>query len=137
MDTSFKTRSFKFIYWIMLILLAGDTLDTIYRSVSGYFGGGISVPGVDAVLQPTGVDMIIFLIVQCGVVYGIYLLYKLKKIGGYWFLGSNIVFLIYVSIFGPIAEIGISAILPMLILYLFIYVILAICVPLYYSDKFE
>ena len=33
METSFKTRSFKFVYWIMLIFLVGDTLDTIYRSV--------------------------------------------------------------------------------------------------------
>ena len=56
MDTSFKTRSFKFVYWIMLIFLVGDTLDTIYRTVSGYLGDGSSFPGIDVVFQPTTTD---------------------------------------------------------------------------------
>ena len=89
MDTNFKTRSFKFVYWIMLILLVGDTLDTIYRTVSGYLGDGSSFPGIDFVFRPTTTDMIAFIIIQLGVIYGIYLLYKLKKAGGYWFLGSK------------------------------------------------
>ena len=136
MDTSFKTRSFKFVYWIMLILLVGDTLDTIYRTVSGYLGGGSSFPGVDFVFRPTTTDMIAFIIIQLGVIYGIYLLYKLKKAGGYWFLGSNILFLIYGVVLGPLAE-AFSAILPIIVLYLSIYVILVIGIPWFYSDKFE
>ena len=138
METSFKSRSFKFVYWIMLILLVGDTLDTIYRSVvNGYLGEGTTFPGSDVLIQPTTTDMVVFLIIIIGVIYGIYLLYNLKKAGGYWVVGSNIVFIIYASIFGPIAEVGFSSVLPIIALYFAIYIILAICVPWFYSDKFE
>ena len=138
MDTSIKTRSFKFVYWIMLILLAGDTIDTIYRFiVIGYLGEGASFPGFDVAIHPTTIDLIIFIIIQIGIIYGIYLLYNLKKVGGYWFLGSNILFLIYASFFGPIAEIGISNILMPIILFFCIYIVLAICIPWFYSEKFN
>ena len=137
MNTSFKTRSFKFVYWIMLIFLVGDTLDTIYRTITGYFGEGTTFPGSDVLVQPTTTDMVVFLIVMIGVIYGIYLLYNLKKTGGYWVVSSNIVFIIYASIFGPIAEVGFSAVLPIIALYFAIYIILAICVPWFYSEKFE
>mgnify|MGYP007063705720 CR=1 FL=1 len=137
MDKNFKGRSFKFALWIMLIFLIGDTIDTIYRTVSGYLGDGSSIPGVDVVFKPTTIDMIVFVIIEIGVIYGIYLLYKLKKNGGYWFLGSNILFLIYASLFGPIAEIGFSTILPMFILYFGIYVILVIGIPNFYSNQFD
>ena len=138
MDTSFKTRSFKFVYWIMLIVLVGDTLDTIYRSVvKGYFGEGTTFPGSDVLIQPTTPDMVVFLIIMIGVIYGIYLLYNLKKAGGYWVVGSNIMFVIYASIFGPIAEVGFSSVLPIIALYFVIYIVLTIGVPWFYSDKFE
>lgn len=138
METSFKSRSFKFVYWIMLIFLVGDTLDTIYRSVvNGYLGEGTTFPGSDVLIQPTTTDMVVFLIIIIGVIYGIYLLYNLKKAGGYWVVGSNIVFIIYASIFGPIAEVGFSSVLPIIALYFAIYIILALCVPWFYSDKFE
>ena len=137
MDKSFKTRSFKFVYWIMLILLVGDTLDTIYRTVTGFFGEGTTFPGSDVVVQPTTTDMVVFLIIMIGVIYGIYLLYNLKKAGGYWVVGSNIVFIIYASIFGPIAEVGFSTVLPIIALYFAIYIILAIGVPWFYSEKFN
>ena len=137
METSFKARSFKFVYWIMLIFLIGDTLDSIYRTVTGFFGEGSTFPGSDVVVQPTTTDMIVFLIIMIGVIYGLYLLYNLKKVGGYWVVGSNIVFIIYASIFGPIAEVGFSTVLPIIALYFAIYIILAICVPWFYSEKFE
>ena len=137
MDSSFKARSFKFAYWIMLIFLVGDTLDTIYRTVTGYLGEGTTFPGSDVVVQPTTPDMFVFIIIMVAVIYGIYLLYNLKKAGGYWVVGSNIVFMIYASIFGPIAEVGFSSVLPIIALYFAIYIILAICIPWYYSDKFE
>ena len=121
----------------MLIFLIGDTLDSIYRTVTGFFGEGTNLPGSDIVIQPTTTDMFVFIIFMIGVIYGIYLLYNLKKVGGYWVVGSNIVFIIYASIFGPIAEIGFSTILPIMALYFVIYIILAICVPWYYSEKFE
>ena len=138
METGFKARSFKFVYWIMLIFLVGDTLDTIYRSVvKGYFGEGTTFPGSDVLIKPTTTDMLVFLIIMIGVIYGIYLLYNLKKIGGYWVVGSNILFIIYASIFGPIAEVGFSSVFPIIALYFTIYIVLTICIPWYYSEKFE
>ena len=138
METSFKSRSFKFVYWIMLIFLVGDTLDTIYRSVvNGYLGEGTTFPGSDVLVQLTTTDMFVFLIIMIGVIYGIYLLYNLKKAGGYWVVGSNIVFIIYASIFGPIAEVGFSSVLPIIAIYFAIYIFLTICVPWFYSEKFE
>ena len=138
MDRSFKSRSFKFVYWIMLITLGADTLDTIYRFVMiGYLGEGTTFPGVNEVIKPDTFDLVVFIIVQLGIIYGIYLLYKLKKLGGYWFLGSNIVFLVYASIFGPIAEIGIFNIILPIILFFCLYIVLTILIPWFYSDKFE
>tara|TARA_B100000586_G_C19764035_1_gene283200 strand:- start:150 stop:518 length:369 start_codon:yes stop_codon:yes gene_type:complete len=122
----------------MLILLSGDTIDTIYRFIIiGYLGEGTTFPGVDSIIKPNAIDLIIFLIVQIGIFYGIYLLYQLKKIGGYFFLGSNFIFLIYASILGPIVEIGIQNILVPIILYFCLYIILSICIPWFYSDKFN
>jgi len=52
-------------------------------------------------------------------------------------LGSNIVFLVYASIFGPIAEIGIFNIILPIILFFCLYIVLTILIPWFYSDKFE
>ena len=94
----------------------GDTLDTIYRSVvTGYLGEGTTFPGSEVLVQLTTTDKFVFLIIMIGVIYGIYLLYNLKKAGGYWVVGSNIVFVIYASIFGPIAEIGFSTVFPIVV----------------------
>ena len=132
-----RLRSFNFVYWTMLLFLVGDTLDTAYRFMGGYLGVGPSFPGVNFIIQPTSVDLFFFIFAQLGVVYGIYLLYKLKRVGGYWFLGSQIFFLLYASVFGPISKIGISSILFPLILFFCVYIILVVFVPLYYSDKFK
>jgi len=137
MNTSFKSRSFKFAYWIMLIFLAGDTLDTIYRTLTGYLGEGTSFPGVETLIMPTSTDLIVFFVLQLGVIYGIYLLYNLKKIGGYWLMGSNIIFILYASTLGPIAQVGFSTMAPMILIYFCIYLILSIGIPRFYSDKFE
>ena len=76
----------------MLLFLTGDTIDTIYRFLFiGYLGEGTTFPGVSSAIKPDTNDLIIFIIVQIGIIYGIYLLYNLKKIGGYWFLGSNLI----------------------------------------------
>jgi len=138
MKISFKENLFKLVYWVMIILLVGDTVDTIYRFIIiGYFGEGANFPGVDSSIKPTSTDLFFFIICEIGIIYGIYLLYKLKKVGGYLFLGSNILFTIYASIFGPIAEIGISNILLPIILFFCLYVFLAIIIPILYSNKFE
>ena len=137
MNTSFKPRSFRFAYWIMLIFLAGDTLDTIYRTLTGYLGEGTSFPGVETLIIPTLTDLIVFFVLQLGVIYGIYLLYNLKRIGGYWLMGSNIIFILYASTLGPIAQVGFSTMAPMILIYFCIYLILSIGIPRFYSDKFE
>ena len=138
MNDSFKSKSFKFIFWIMIIILVGDTIDTIFRFILiGYLGDGTTFPGVNSVIKPSTTDLIVFLIIQIGIIYGIYLLYNLKRVGGYWFIVSQILFLIYASILGPIAEIGISNILMPIILFFILYIILTIFIPWFYSDKFE
>ena len=138
MNDSFKSKSFKFIFCIMIIILVGDTIDTIYRFILiGYLGDGTTFPGVNSVIKPSTTDLIVFLIIQIGIIYGIYLLYNLKRVGGYWFIVSQILFLIYASILGPIADIGISNILMPIILFFILYIILTIFIPWFYSDKFE
>ena len=64
METGFKARSFKFVYWIMLIFLVGDTLDTIYSTVvEGYLGEGSAFPGSDILFKTTTTDMVVFLVI--------------------------------------------------------------------------
>ena len=86
MQTNLKSQSFTFIFWIMLILLTGDTIDTIYRFILiGYLGEGTTFPGVEYPIKPDTIDLLVFIIVQIGIFYGIYLLYKLKKIRWLYF----------------------------------------------------
>jgi len=138
METPLKTKSFRVVFWIMLFFLSGDTLDTFYRFVViGYFGPGASFPGSVSAIKPNVFDLLFFLLVQIGIVVGIFNLYKLKKIGGYYFLFSNILFLIYSSVVGPISEIGISNIFFPVFFYFFLYVFFAVCVPWFYSERFK
>ena len=121
-----------------MLLLFGDTLDTVYRFVFvGYLGEGSTFPGVDSVIKPTSVDLVFFLLSRVFIIYGIYLLYNLKKIGGYWFLGSQLFFLIYSSLFGPVAEIGFLNIFLPIALFFCLYFVLTIAVPWFYSEKFN
>ncbi len=64
MSQNLSSRSFNFVYWVMLFFLAGDTLDTMYRFLTSYFGGGSSFPGVNVVIQPTNLDLVVFLILK-------------------------------------------------------------------------
>ena len=137
MSQNLSSRSFNFVYWVMLFFLIGDTLDTVYRFLTGYFVGGSSFPGVNVVIQPTALDLIVFLLVQIFVLYGIYLLYKLRRVGGFWFMGAQLFFLIYTSFFGPISKIGLSTVLLPVTLFMCVYVVLVIFVPFYYSEKFK
>jgi len=138
MERGVKEKSFRFVYWVVFFLLVGDTLETLYRFVFvGYLGEGATIPGLDHVVKPTSIDLFVFLLAQVFIIYGIYLLYNLRKIGGYWFLGSQLFFLIYASFFGPIAEIGFLNILLPVILFFCLYVILTIIVPWFYSEKFS
>ena len=138
MEASFKSRSFKYVFWIILVFLTGDTLDTVYRFVViGYFGEGATFPGANSAIKPDTLDLVVFLFVQMGVISGIYLLYKLKRVGGYVFLISNLFFLVYASFFGPIAEIGVSNIFVPILLYFSLYVFFALILPWYYCEKFK
>ena len=138
MEKTIKERMFRYVYWVVLLLLVGDTLDTFYRFVFiGYLGEGSTFPGVDSVIKPTSLDLVVFLLSQFFIIYGIYLLFNLKKAGSYWFLGSQLFFLIYASLFGPIAEIGLSNILLPVVLFFCLYVVLVIIVPWIYSEKFN
>lgn len=122
----------------MLFFLVGDTLDTFYRFVViGYFGEGATFPGTGSAIKPDTVDLFVFCIVQIAIMIGIYNLYKLKRLGGYCFLGSNLIYLIYASLFGPISEIGISNIFLPIFFYFSLYVFFAICVPWFYSENFK
>ena len=130
--------SFRFVFWIMFVFLVGNTLDTAYNFVViGYFGDGASFPGASSPIKPDTVDFVVFLIVQIGIVSGIYFLYKLKKVGGYIFIVSNLFFLVYASFFGPIAEIGISNIFVPVFVYFSLYVFFALVLPCFYYERFE
>ena len=138
MGSSFKYKSFKFVFWIIFIFLVADTLDTSYRFVViGYFGDGASFPGAASPIKPDKIDLVVFLIVQIGIVSGIYFLYKLKRVGGYIFIVSNLFFLVYASFFGPIAEIGISNIFVPVFVYFSLYVFFALVLSCFYYVRFK
>ena len=47
METSFKSRAFPFVFWIMIIALLWDTYDTFSREVIGYFKGSIPLGDIN------------------------------------------------------------------------------------------
>ena len=113
-----KEKLFKPVYWIMLILLSIDFIDTNIRTISGHLSGkGINFPGFVVNIQLSSIDFAIFIITQLVLAYCIYKLFDLKKIGGYIFMLTNIIFLIYGFIFGPFSAIPASQFLPLIILY--------------------
>ena len=133
-----KEKLFKPIYWIMLILLSIDFIDTNIRIIGGHLSGkGIEFPGFDINIQLSTVDFLVFIIVQLILAYCIYQLFSLKKIGGYIFMLTNIFFLIYGFVFGPFSSIPTGEILPLTLGFFAIYFILVIAIPYYYSEKFE
>ena len=141
METSFKSRAFPFIFWIMIIVLLVDTYDTFSREVIGYFKG--SIPLGDINIEPSTLGLFVSVIQIILVLYGIYLLFKKKKVGGYWVVGVNFVavgvnlvlfFLGFIP--GPS-----SGYFSQLFLFIFIYFIVlclvAIGIPRFYSEKFD
>ena len=141
METSFKSRAFPFIFWIMIIVLLVDTYDTFSREVIGYFKG--SIPLGDTNIEPSTLGLFVSVIQIILVLYGIYLLFKKKKVGGYWVVGVNFVavgvnfvlfFLGFIA--GPS-----SGYFSQLFLFIFIYFIVlclvAIGIPRFYSEKFD
>ena len=136
METNFKSRSFTIVFWIMLIVLVGDTLDTFNRLVIGYFTTGVvSIPG-GPVVELTTISLVISIPTIVAVLYGIYLLYKRKKVGGYWVLGANLLGNIVGFTVGPLSG-HLSEGLPFFVIYFVIMIIVVIGIPRFYSEKFE
>ena len=141
MDTSFKSRAFPFVFWIMIIALLWDTYDTFSREVIGYFKG--SIPLGDINIEPSTLGLFVSVIQIILVLYGIYLLFKKKKVGGYWVVGVNFVavFVTFVAFFlgfiaGPPSE-YLSQLFLFISIWFIVLCLVAIGIPRLYSDKFE
>ena len=141
METSFKSRAFPFVFWIMIIVLLLDTYDTFSREVIGYFKG--SIPLGDTNIEPSTLGLFVSVIQIILVLYGIYLLFKKKKVGGYWVVGVNFVAVgvNFVLFFLGFTEGPSSGYFSQLLLFISIWFIVlclvAIGIPRLYSDKFE
>ena len=142
METSFKARAFPFVFWIMIIVLLLDTYDTFSREIIGYFKGSIPLTG-DINIEPDTFGLFVSVIQIILVLYGIYLLFKKKKVGGYWVVGANFVAVVvtFVLFFLGLTAGPPSEYLSQLFLFISIWFIVlcfvAIGIPRLYSDKFE
>ena len=141
METSFKSRAFPFVFWIMIIALLWDTYDTFSREVIGYFKG--SIPLGDINIEPDTFGLFVSVIQIILVLYGIYLLFKKKKVGGYWVVGVSFVAVVvnFVLFFlgftpGPSSE-YLSQLFLFISIWFIVLCLVAIGIPRLYSDKFE
>ena len=141
MDTGFKARAFPFVFWIMIIALLWDTYDTFSREVIGYFKG--SIPLGDTNIEPSTLGLFVSVIQIILVLYGIYLLFKKKKVGGYWVVGVNFVAVVvtFVAFFlgftaGPPPE-YVSQLLLLTSIWFIVLCLVAIGIPRLYSEKFD
>ena len=133
-----KDKLFKPLHWLMLILISLDFIDTTYRITYGYFSGqGVQPPIGDFNVQVSTIDLIISFIFQVAIGYAIYMLFNLKRVGGYYLVGLNILFAIYGFVLGPFSALPIGEILPLIAGFMVFYIILVIGIPYLYSDKYE
>ena len=142
METSFKSRAFPFVFWIMIIVLLWDTYDTFSREVIGYFKGSIPLTG-DINIEPDTFGLFVSVIQIILVLYGIYLLFKKKKVGGYWVVGVNFVAVCvtFVAFFlgftaGPPSE-YLSQLFLFISIWFIVLCLVAIGLPRFYSEKFD
>ena len=142
METSFKSRSFPFLFWIMIIVLLLDIYDTFSREVIGYFKGSIPLTG-DINIEPDTFGLLVSVIQIILVLYGIYLLYKKKKIGGYWVVGVSFVavsvnFVLFFLGFtaGPSLE-NLSQLFLFISIWFIVLCLVAIGIPRFYSENFD
>ena len=135
MESNFKSKSFPFVFWIMIIALLWDTFDTFNRTILGYFKGSIPVTGSISI-EPSTLGLILSVIQIIVILYGIYLLFKKKKVGGYWVAGANFVGFFLAFTIGPL-----SGYFSQIYLFIFIwYAILCLVVigiQRFYSEKFD
>ena len=141
METSFKSRAFPFVFWIMIIVLLLDTYDTFSREVIGYFKG--SIPLGDTNIDPSTLGLFVSVIQIILVLYGIYLLFKKKKVGGYWIVGVSFVavginFVLFFLGFtaGPPSE-YLSQLFLFISIWFIVLCLVAIGIPRLYSEKFD
>jgi len=141
METSFKSRAFPFVFWIMIIVLLLDTYDTFSREVIGYFKG--SIPLGDTNIEPSTLGLFVSVIQIILVLYGIYLLFKKKKVGGYWVVGVNFVAVCvtFVAFFlgftaGPPSD-YLSQLFLFISIWFIVLCLVAIGIPILYSEKFD
>ena len=141
METSFKSRAFPFVFWIMIIVLLLDTYDTFSREVIGYFKG--SIPLGDTNIEPSTLGLFVSVIQIILVLYGIYLLFKKKKVGGYWVVGVNFVAVCvtFVAFFlgftaGPSSE-YLSQLFLLISIWFIVLCLVSIGIPRFYSEKFD
>ena len=141
METSLKSRAFPFVFWIMIIVLLLDTYDTFSREVIGYFKG--SIPLGDTNIEPSTLGLFVSVIQIILVLYGIYLLFKKKKVGGYWVVGVNFVAVCvtFVAFFlgftaGPPSE-YLSQLFLFISIWFIVLCLVAIGIPRLYSEKFD
>ena len=141
METSFKSRAFPFVFWIMIIVLLLDTYDTFSREVIGYFKG--SIPLGDINIEPSTLGLFVSVIQIILVLYGIYLLFKKKKVGGYWVVGVNFVAVVVTFVLfllgltaGPPSE-YLSQLFLFISIWFIVLCLVAIGIPRLYSEKFD
>lgn len=141
METSFKARAFPFVFWIMIIALLFDTYDTFSREVIGYFKG--SIPLGDINVEPSTLGLFVSVIQIILVLYGIYLLFKKKKVGGYWVVGVNFVAVVVTFVLfllgltaGPPSE-YLSQLFLFISIWFIVLCFVAIGIPRLYSEKFD
>ena len=142
METSFKSRAFPFVFWIMIIVLLLDTYDTFSREIIGYFKGSIPLTG-DINIEPDTFGLLVSVIQIILVLYGIYLLYKKRKVGGYWVVGVNFVAVCvtFIAFFlgftaGPPSG-YVSQLFLLISIWFIVLCLVAIGIPRLYSEKFD
>ena len=135
MDTSFKSRAFPFVFWIMIIALLADTFDTFNRVIVGYFKGSMPLTGGISI-DPSTFGLILGVVQIILVLYGIYLLFKKKKVGGYWVAGVNFVAFFIGFTVGPLSG-YFSQIYLFISIWFIVLCLVAIGIPRLYSEKFD
>ncbi len=135
METSFKSRAFPFVFWIMIIALLADTYDTFNRTILGYFKGSIPLTGSISI-EPSTFGLIFSVIQIIVVLYGIYLLFKKKKVGGYWIVGANFLAFFLAFTIGPLSG-YFSQVYLFIFIWFAILCLVALGIPRFYSEKFD
>ena len=141
MKTSFKSRAFPFVFWFMIIVLLLDTYDTFSREVIGYFKG--SIPLGDTNIEPSTLGLFVSVIQIILVLYGIYLLFKKKKVGGYWVVGVSFIavgvnFVLFFLGFTAGPPSGyVSQLFLFISIWFIVLCLVAIGIPKLYSEKFD